>query len=41
MEKVIYSNLYRRCGEVVNEMKSNLDTLYSFDGITMENNNRD
>jgi hypothetical protein len=30
MEKVIYGNLYKRCGEAVAEMKHNLDILYKY-----------
>lgn len=29
MEKVIYGNLYKRCGLLVNELKLNLDALYN------------
>lgn len=29
MEKVIYGNLYKRCGQLVNELKNNLEILYN------------
>jgi hypothetical protein len=31
MEKVIYGNFYKRCSQVVGEMKSGLNRLYEMD----------
>jgi hypothetical protein len=39
MEKVIYSNLYKRVGEVVNDMIASLDVLYGFEQLELKEPN--